>query len=344
MMKTAGLGPARATLALHEQAHRRLTLLAIASLLLLSTSPVLGHHLPLAADQLLAGVDHIGALCLTALHLLLEPIHRLFHVAIIAGLVYAVWDRMSAWRMTRRTLQALTARVPVPAETLWRASADAGLDPRCVRIVTELPNPAFTVGLLRPRVYVAETLSNYLERAELVAVLAHERAHVERRDPLRLSLLRALACSLFWLPALRRLAEDVADEAEVRADDAAAAGRPAVLASAILRLAQWPTARGSVDAVGFNRPDLLDRRIRRLIGQEPSVRSHVTRRSIAAAAAALALVWTSGLSAVHPLPAASPIVHERHCDHRGEWAIAHLFCLGVQRHQAPQACPHQHDA
>lgn len=343
-MQTTGLGPVAATLALREQSHRRLTLLAIASLLLLSTSPVLGHHLPLAADELLAGVDHVGALCLTALHLLLEPIHHLFHLVIIAGLAYAVWDRLSAWRRTRRTLQALETRVPAPAGFLWRAATDAGLDPRCVRVATGLPNPAFTVGLLRPRVYVAEALAGYLEHAELVAVLAHERAHVERRDPLRLSLLRALACSLFWIPALRRLADDVADEAEVRADDAAAVGRPVVLASAILRLAQWPTVHASVNAVGFNQPDLLDRRIRRLIGQEPPVRSHVTRRSLAAAAGALALVWASGLSAVHPLPATSPILHERHCDHRGEWAIAHLFCRGARLTPAPGACPHQHDA
>jgi Zn-dependent protease with chaperone function len=343
-MQTTGLGAVPATLTLREQSHRRLTLLAIASLLLLSTSPVLGHHLPVAADELLAGVDHLGALCLTALHLLLEPVHYLFHLVIVAGLAYAVWDRLSAWRVTRRTLQAFETRTPAPGGFWWRVTTDAGLDPRCVRVASGLPNPAFTVGLLQPRVYVAEALAEYLERAELVAVLAHERAHAQRRDPLRLSLLRASACSLFWIPALRRLVDDIADEAEVLADDAAAAARPVVLASAILRLAQWPTVRGSLNAAGFNRPDLLDRRIRRLIGQEPAVQTHVTRRSLVAAAGVLALVWASALSAVHPLPNASTVVHERHhCDHRGEWAIAHLFCLGARLTSTP-TCPHQLDA
>ena len=37
--------------------------------------------------------------------------------------------------------------------------------------------------------------------------VAHEGAHVRRYDPLRFSLLRAMACALFWLPALRRLAD-----------------------------------------------------------------------------------------------------------------------------------------
>ena len=50
---------------------------------------------------------------------------------------------------------------------------------------------------------------------------------------------RILGCTLFWIPAFRRLAADMADEAEIDADDAAAAGQPLVLASAILSLAAW---------------------------------------------------------------------------------------------------------
>jgi Zn-dependent protease with chaperone function len=345
MMKTTGFGPIAATLALREQSHRRLTLLAIASLLLLSTSPVVGHHLPLAADEFLAGVDHIGRLCVTALHLLLAPVHRLFHVLIAAGVVYAVWDRACAWRATRRALRPLEARAPTPDGFFWRVATDAGLDPRRVRIVEGLPNPAFTVGIVRPRVYVAEELADVLDVRGAVAVLAHERAHVDRRDPLRLSVLRALACMLFWIPALRRLADDMADEAEVLADDAAASGRPVVLASAILSLAQWPAARRrSADVIGFNEPDLLDRRIRRLLGQEPPVRTRVTRRSLVGAAGALMLVWASSVSVVHPLPATSSVPHERHCDHRGQLPIVHLFCLGLSLSSAPQECPHRHEA
>jgi Zn-dependent protease with chaperone function len=341
MMKPGGRGTVAGTLALREQSHRRFTLLAIGGLLLLSTSPVFGHHVPLAGHELLAGVDHVAGLCITALHLLLEPVHYLFHVVIVAGLLYALWDRVHAWRATRRTLGALESSAPRPGGFFWQAATEAGLDPRRVRIVAGLPNPAFTVGLLQPRVYVVEALAERLERAEVIAVLAHERAHVERRDPLRLSLLRALACTLFWIPTLRRLADDMADEAEVLADDAAASGRPVVLASAILSLAQWPMARGSADAVSFNQPDLLDRRIRRLVGQEPPVVSHVTRRSLVGAATALALVWVSGMLVTHPLPTTSAVAHERHCDHRDEWPLAHLFCLGKPLVAAPTHCPHQ---
>src|SRR5439155_12889806 len=133
-----------------------------------------------------------------------------------------------------------------------------------LRIVRGLPNPAFTIGWLRPRVYVARELAGALPDAELNAVLAHEQAHVVRRDPLRLAALRFLACTLFWLPALRRLADDVTDEAEIAADDIAAGDQPLVLASAILRVASWRDLRagplGAIGATGFTCRDLLERR------------------------------------------------------------------------------------
>jgi Zn-dependent protease with chaperone function len=331
--------------ALREQSHRRLTLLAIAALLLLSTGPVVGHHLPIDATAVLAGVDHIGSLCVAALHLLLEPVHYLFHAVIAGGLLYATWDRLRAWRTLRRVLRAVDGRVPAAGDPFRRAAVEAGLDPANVRVVRGLPNPAFTAGLVSPRVYVAESIAEMLSPDELTAVLAHERAHVTRRDPLRLMVLRALACTLFWIPALRKLADDMADEAEVLADDAAAGSQPLVLAAAILTLAHWPDSAVPPSPVaGFLRSELLDRRIRRLAGEDTPVRSRVTVPSIVAAAAALALVWSSGVLVAHPLPATSPIAHERHCEHEREWAISHLFCLGSPFSADSRDCPHQQHA
>ena len=341
-MRIVGCDQAASTLACREHVHRRLLLLAIASLLLLSTSPVFGHHLPLNTELLLAGIDHLGRLCVTALHLLLAPVHYGFKILIAVGLLYAVRDRSRAWLRMRRALGALDANGPVPGDSWWAAAVEAGLDPRRLRIVAGLPSPAFTAGLLSPRVYVARSLVDRLTTDELVAVLEHERAHVERRDPLRFSCLRALAFTLFWIPALRWLADDMADEAEIIADDGVAAPRRLVLAQAILALAQWPEAKYSAPEVAFYRADLLDRRIRRLAGEETPLRSHVTRRSVIGAAVVLALVWSSGVVMAHPLPAGSSVVHERHCDHRGELAVAHLFCLGSPFASAPDDCPHQH--
>ena len=326
-----------------EQLHRRLTLLAIAGLLVLGISPVVGHHLPLDTNGLLAELDHIGALCVTALHLLLAPVHRVFHVLLVTGFLFALWDRARAWREVRGALGPLAWRAPERGDTFTQAAIAAHVDPRCLRIVPGLPTPAFTVGWLSPRVYVAEALAQQLSAAELATVIAHEGAHVRRRDPLRLSLLRVLACTLFWIPALRRLADDMADEAEVLADDVAAAGgRALVLASALLALAQWPAAAmASRGGVGFQERDLLERRVRRLAGEASPPQSHVTRRSVAGALAALMLVWIPGILMAHPLAEATPPAHESHCDHPHQSALAHLFCLGSPLAAKEGHCPHQ---
>ncbi|HEX8361207.1 MAG TPA: M56 family metallopeptidase [Longimicrobium sp.] len=319
-----------------EEAHRRTLLLGIGALLLLSVSPVFGHHFASGLESALQGRDHVGALCVIALHALLQPVHVFFHVLVVAGLAYASYDRIAAARRVRRALEPLEATVPSAGDEFGRAARAAGVDPARVRVVRGLPNPAFTAGWLSPRVYVAAELGERLSPAELEALLAHEGAHVARRDPLRLSLLRFLALTLFWLPALRRLADDFADEAEIRADDRAARERPLALATALLSLASW-APQGDL-AVGFaQRRSLLDRRIRRLAGEEPPVASHVTRASLVGAILALALVGASGAVMAHPLPEDHAAHPTHHCGHPGESLFEHLFCrAGAEG----VVCPH----
>ncbi|MEP7345114.1 MAG: M56 family metallopeptidase [Gemmatimonadaceae bacterium] len=331
-------------LARREQSHRRAALLGVAILLVLSTSPVFGHHITGSASRLLAGHDHLWSMCLVAIHLLLAPVHGLFHILIIAGIGYAVWDRLRAWQRLRATLGALQSATPELYGPLFVAARTVGLDPSAVRVVHGLPSPAFTAGWWRPVVYVAGDLPDRLTVAELAAVLGHEAAHVVRHDPLRLSLLRFLGCLLFWMPALRRLAADLADEAEIQADDEAAKERPLVLASAILALASGGASlRAPSSTSGFQSPDLIERRIHRLTGGEGAVGTHVTRRSLVSAVAALTLVWVSGLVVAHPLPAATPThAFADHCEHHHASAFSHLFCLRAAHRASGAPCPHAH--
>ena len=342
-----------------EESHRRLVLSGIGALLLLTLSPVIGHHLSSSVDAALMGEDHFGVLCVIALHTLLAPVHAFFHALLFAGLGHAVIDRAkAAWRL-RKALACIVRRSDTATGPMAVVLRELGVASDRVAVVDGLPNPAFTAGWWRPRIYMAGELADTLSHPQLLAVLRHEAAHARRRDPLRLSLLRFLGCTLFWIPAFRRLAADMADEAEIDADDAAAAGQPLVLASAILSLAAWRPKLDAANDVGFTRSGafvslvepaalrskqhdaLLDRRVRRLAGDVARVSSHLTRRSLVGAAFVLSAVWISGVAVAHPMRAAG--THGAHCVHPGLSAFSHLFCRHDARARSVGGatdCPH----
>jgi Zn-dependent protease with chaperone function len=314
-----------------ERLHRGALLVAITVLLLLTMTPLVGVHLPLGLDRALAGHDHLWAICMVALQALLSPVHHGFRLLLAAGLAYAAWDRVRAWRALRSTVARMAAAPVQRGTSLHAATLLAGVDPARVHVVLGLPVPAFTAGWVRPRIYLADALRETLAEREIAAVIAHEGAHLARRDPLLLSVLRFLSCTLFWLPALRRLAEDVADEREVAADDAAARAHGLALASALVRLAAWQ--RPVPGAVGVNGGDLLERRVIRLTGGHAPPVSRLTRRSVIGAVAVLLLAAAS--SAVAASPAAGG--HGGHCEHHGI-PLLHLFCPA--RAALPAACTH----
>lgn len=333
----------RTSVVAREQRHRRAVLLCLAVLIVLGTSPVVGHHLFPDSESLLAGRDHVADICLIALHMLLAPVHGVFHLLFGSGVLWASVSRFRAWQRLRRTLAALPVRTEIGTSSLAVAADQAGVDRGRIRIVDGLPTPALTVGWLRPMIYVAADLPASLTDAEVIAVLAHEGAHVTRRDPLRVSLLRFLADALFYLPALRRLADDMRDEAEISADDIAATRPgvgPAVVASAIVQLALHVSNSRELAGVGFVQYDILERRVRRLLGEETSVVTHVTRRSVVAALTVLFLAGASGAVMAHPISTPAAIAEESHCLHHHGFPGAHLFCLGIGHKAAPDRCPH----
>lgn len=334
---------------------RQLLLLVISGLTLLATIPVFGHHALGSGANLLEGRDNIGALCLVALHIMLAPVHSGFHIALVLGVVYAAADRVRAWARLHRGIDRLTLRNPGSSGAFADAIAAVKLDPRVVRIVEGLANPAFTAGWWAPRIYLAAELSRELSGPELERVIAHEKAHLDRRDPLRLAVLRFFACMLFWIPALRKLAADVADEAELEADAVAANGKPLVLASAILKVALWKkSGPPNPAAVGFLSSDLVEQRVRLLSGEAPPSRSHVTIRSLIGATAMLAVVLTSGIVMAHPLHAASAVAavdsgthahgsqagHSGRCRSHDEPVFLHLLCGGLPFGLGGVDCPH----
>jgi Zn-dependent protease with chaperone function len=136
------------------------------------------------------------------------------------------------------------------------------VDGERVRIVAD-PRPlAFTLGVLRPRIYVSAGARERMTVEQFSAVVAHEAHHRRRHDPLRLMATRALAAALFFVPVCRALAVDHAQLVEVDADAAAVTmtGSKKALAGALLLFADSGAAAGA--GIGVERVDALagDRR------------------------------------------------------------------------------------
>ncbi len=133
-------------------------------------------------------------------------------------------------------------------------------------IAEERPR-AFCAGLLRPRVYISTGALALLDESALDAVLAHERHHARRHDPLRLATGRVLARALFFVPGLAGLVRRQQALAELGADEGAinaAPGNRSALARAML---SFSDASASDDSIGID-----PARIDYLLGEPPSWR------------------------------------------------------------------------
>jgi Zn-dependent protease with chaperone function len=157
-------------------------------------------------------------------------------------------------RSARRQIRAsrrYLASLPMAGETLIQGTACRTIDTRDAQ--------AFCAGYLRPRIYLTRGALDQLSPAELRAVLAHERHHLRRRDPLRRVLARTVADALFFIPVLRRISERYAELGELAADEAAVATlrdrRP--LASALLKFSERDPAPAAVAGIDPERVDYL---------------------------------------------------------------------------------------
>jgi Zn-dependent protease with chaperone function len=164
----------------------------------------------------------------------------------------------------------------------------AGRGPRThahdVTVITDPRALAFTAGLLKPAVYVTDAAVAQLTPAALQAVIAHERHHAARRDPLRIAAGRVVSRALWPLPGIAAAVATADRLAELGADEAAiipgAPGRPA-LAAAMLTL----------DGVAPERVDHL------LAGGTPSPDWRLPAVAVATAASTLALLAAIALLA-----------------------------------------------
>jgi Zn-dependent protease with chaperone function len=120
----------------------------------------------------------------------------------------------------------------------------------------------FVAGLVQPRIVVEASWWERLSPRERAVIWAHERAHVEARDPWGLAVLE-LVLRLVAPRACARIIRDWTLASEMRADARAAEedGDPAYVAEALVRYARAAAPDGALGLGGSE----LDARVRALL-------------------------------------------------------------------------------
>lgn len=167
-------------------------------------------------------------------------------------LLVGLWAVIAGYRLVRRTFALAQVRreaerwveqgVPArrveniatrTAAALHVAAPRIALRPTC-------PGGAYVVGSRRPIVVLGEDLLRRLDDEELEGVLAHELAHVRRRDTLVATLLGMLRDLAFFVPGVGWTVRQLHRERELAADQIAVrvTHRPGALASGLLKVVE----------------------------------------------------------------------------------------------------------
>jgi Zn-dependent protease with chaperone function len=171
-------------------------------------------------------------------------------------LARGAWRVVRGWRSTAHVLAAWQDRA---------RALDGVATPMPAYVVDDGFPTVAVVGILRPRLFIAECVLRECRAAEVEAMIAHECAHVSARDNLKRLLIRACPDVLGVPRALDRAWSEAAEEA---ADARAALVNTTVrlnLADALIHVARLAVPRTPPLASAFYLGGSIDARVRRLI-------------------------------------------------------------------------------
>jgi beta-lactamase regulating signal transducer with metallopeptidase domain len=218
------------------------------------------------------------------------------------AILLIIWRLVTSWHATHR----LVAN--------WRRHAKTikieGVSIPAYRVQHPFPVIAI-VGVMRPRLFIAEQIFQSLSQDEIAAAILHEMGHLAARDNLKRWLICACRDLLAIVPAGRFLDREFIEATEAAADEFAARKGCSValdLAAAIIRIARMvpngarPTMPAGAFLVG-ERSSAIEGRVRRLTqiadggngGKDRRARvlNLITRSCLCALSAAVALAATS---------------------------------------------------
>jgi hypothetical protein len=224
-------------------------------------------------------------------------------LAYLGGLLM-VGGRLLAglWMLRRWTRGARDVTCPEWLAAFERARRDAANGSRLRLMVSdEVPSP-LSWGLIDPVILIDP--ATLAQAGEADAILAHEVAHVARRDWLALMLTR-IAAALFWFnPIVWLLEREIVQQAEEAADrEAAAHVEPARYAQTLLCWAQGAGRALPANSIA-PKGSALGRRVRAILDRR--LRERPTGSALTRFAVMLCVVIAAPVAAMKLVQAAAP--------------------------------------
>ncbi|MBK8969006.1 MAG: M56 family metallopeptidase [Saprospiraceae bacterium] len=223
----------------------------------------------------------------------LEPYHPLIVSIWLLGFVFFLFQLGGGlryiYRLRRNQNQPLE---PVWQEKLQALASRIGLSRPVTLLESALVKAPMALGLFKPLILLPIGMANQLSPVEVEAILAHELAHIARRDWL-FNLIQAIIEALFYFhPAVWWIAATIRAERENCCDDTAVAltGNRLLYAKTLVRLqditrpAPAPNLTLGIDGAPnlLRRRPLLLERIKRILHQ-PQQSASLMEKTIAMA-------------------------------------------------------------
>lgn len=233
------------------------------------------------------------------------------HFAPLGWPLIGLWASIASLRILRRLVSARRLQRVARAGS---PDGEANLDrvtrlvaarlhvpsPRVV-VVDGCPGGAALVGVRQPTIVVDAKMVAALDDEEIEGLLAHELAHLRRRDNLLALVVGIVRDAFFFAPGGRWVFRRLCQERELAADQVAIAAtrRPGALASGLLKAID--THEPTVMCAGFAAPAGVVARVERLVSDGP----RLTRLRTAAESALVAAALTGAVFAAVRLPASA---------------------------------------
>lgn len=202
---------------------------------------------------------------------------------------------LRAWRATRALLRSSHPHLAHPAA----GSAE-------VAVINVKEPLVGVVGGWKQRIVAARSVAAACDHEEFRQVLAHEAAHMDSRDNLKLLMLLMMPDTLAWLATGRALTEHWRAATELEADERASGADPRkrlALASALLKVARLSMASSRPRRVSRVGTPLsgLDNRVRRLLAPSAAIRRSFPARRLLTCALLVPLLAVPLYASVHRL-------------------------------------------